>query len=79
MKLVFCYGTLRHGESNHGVIQGAIQGAILRELNSWTKGMLYDTRNGYPALIESNNGQVYGEVYEVNEQLLERIDLLEGF
>lgn len=75
MNLVFCYGTLRYGESNHRVIQGA----VLKERNSWTKGMLYDTRNGYPALIESNNGQVYGEVYEVIEQLLERIDILEGF
>lgn len=75
MRLVFCYGTLRHGESNHSVIKGA----ILRETTSWTKGTLYDTRNGYPALIESDEGKVYGEVYEVNEQHLERIDILEGF
>ncbi len=41
--------------------------------------MLYDTGRGYPALIESDEGKVYGELYEVNEQLLERIDILEGF
>ncbi|MDP4549307.1 gamma-glutamylcyclotransferase family protein [Alkalihalobacillus macyae] len=75
MNLVFCYGTLRYGESNHEVIQGA----VLKERNSWTKGMLYDTGNGYPALIKSVEEEVYGELYEVNEQLLERIDILEGF
>ncbi|MBN8209679.1 gamma-glutamylcyclotransferase [Bacillus sp. NTK071] len=75
MRLVFCYGTLRYGEINHSVIKGA----ILRERTCWTKGTLYDTRNGYPALIESGDETVLGEIYEVNDQLLERIDTLEGF
>ena len=75
MHLVFCYGTLRSGESNHNVISGA----VLKESSCWTKGKLYDTGDGYPALIQNDSGKVYGEVYEVNDHLLERINLLEGY
>ncbi|MCA0992310.1 gamma-glutamylcyclotransferase family protein [Pseudalkalibacillus hwajinpoensis] len=75
MYLVFCYGTLRSGESNHAVIKEA----TLIESFSWTNGQLYDTRDGYPALIQNEDGTVYGEVYEVDDQLLEKINLLEGY
>ncbi|MGG1686074.1 MULTISPECIES: gamma-glutamylcyclotransferase family protein [Bacillales] len=75
MHLVFCYGTLRLGESNHGVIKGA----ALKESFCWTKGQLYDTQDGYPALVQSEEHNVYGEVYEVDNQLLERINILEGY
>jgi gamma-glutamylcyclotransferase (GGCT)/AIG2-like uncharacterized protein YtfP len=75
MYLVFCYGTLRSGESNHAVIKGA----NLIESFSWTNGQLYDTRDGYPALIQNEDANVYGEVYEVDAQLLEKINLLEGY
>ncbi|WP_273836136.1 gamma-glutamylcyclotransferase family protein [Guptibacillus sedimenti] len=75
MYLVFCYGTLRSGESNHAVIKEA----TLIESFSWTNGQLYDTRDGYPALIQNEDATVYGEVYEVDDQLLEKINLLEGY
>ncbi|MCA0173247.1 gamma-glutamylcyclotransferase [Bacillus sp. RAR_GA_16] len=75
MHLVFCYGTLRSGESNHSLISRA----VLKESSCWTKGKLYDTGDGYPALIQQDSGKVYGEVYEVDDQLLERIDRLEGY
>ncbi|WP_226659323.1 gamma-glutamylcyclotransferase family protein [Pseudalkalibacillus hwajinpoensis] len=75
MHLVFCYGTLRSGENNHNVISGA----VLKESLCWTKGKLYDTGDGYPALIQHDRGKVYGEVYEVDDPLLERINLLEGY
>lgn len=75
MYLVFCYGTLRSGESNHAVIKGA----TLIESFSWTNGKLYDTKDGYPALIQNEDAIVYGEIYEVDAQLLENINLLEGY
>ncbi len=75
MHLVFCYGTLRLGESNHSVIKGA----ALKESFCWTKGQLYDTQDGYPALVQNEEHNVYGEVYEVDDQLLERINILEGY
>ncbi len=75
MHTVFCYGTLRRGEDNHALMEGAER----KEEECWTMGKLYDTRDGYPALIHSEENKVYGEVYEVDDQLLEKIDLLEGF
>ncbi|WP_347551936.1 gamma-glutamylcyclotransferase family protein [Pseudalkalibacillus hwajinpoensis] len=75
MHIIFCYGTLREGESNHSVIEGA----ILKERTSWGSGELFDTGDGYPAYIQSDYGKVYGEIYKVGDKLLERIDILEGF
>lgn len=75
MHIVFVYGTLRKGESNHHVIDGA----TLLEECSWTSGELYDTGAGYPAMFESSDRVVYGEIYEVDDTYLSRIDVLEGF
>lgn len=75
MNLVFCYGTLRSEESNHHLLSRA----VLKESSCWTKGKLYDTGDGYPALIQNDSGKVYGEVYEVDDPLLEKIDRLEGY
>ncbi|MGA9289123.1 MAG: gamma-glutamylcyclotransferase family protein [Anaerobacillus sp.] len=75
MHTVFCYGTLRLGESNHNLMKGAKR----KEDQFWTIGKLYDTGDGYPALIQSEESKVYGEVYEVDDELLEKIDVLEGF
>ncbi|WP_377891095.1 gamma-glutamylcyclotransferase [Alkalihalobacillus sp. R86527] len=75
MHVVFVYGTLRKGESNHHVIEGA----TLLEEYSWTSGELYDTGAGYPAMFESSESVVYGEIYKVNDTILSRIDVLEGF
>ena len=76
MHTVFCYGTLRQGESNHSL--NARRGTKVIG-KCWTTGKLYDTGDGYPALIQSEENKVYGEVYEVDDKLLEKIDLLEGF
>ncbi|MCA0988709.1 gamma-glutamylcyclotransferase family protein [Guptibacillus algicola] len=75
MHIVFVYGTLRKGESNHHVIEGA----TLLEEYSWTSGALYDTGAGYPAMFGSSEHVVYGEIYEVDDTYLSRIDVLEGF
>lgn len=75
MYTVFVYGTLRKGESNHSIIEEA----NLKEKHCWTTGELYDTGAGYPALFQSGEGVVYGELYEVDDKLLARIDVLEGF
>ncbi|MGB8000416.1 MAG: gamma-glutamylcyclotransferase family protein [Anaerobacillus sp.] len=75
MHTVFCYGTLRLGESNHKLMKRARR----KEGKFWTIGKLYDTGDGYPALIHSEESKVYGEVYEVDDELLKKIDVLEGF
>ena len=72
--LLFVYGTLRRHEQNHNYLTGAQP----ISLQAQTQGQLFDTGSKFPALI-ANQGTVYGEVYEVDEQQLARIDQLEGY
>lgn len=73
--LVFVYGTLRRHEANHDILNGA---HCLAQ-QAWTKGLLYDTGLGYPALKAVDKGTVYGELYEVNFQQLKNLDELEDY
>jgi len=72
---VFVYGTLRKGERNHYLLEGA----ELIAQQAWTKGRLFDTGLGYPALKESMADKVYGELYLVSNAQLHRLDELEGY
>ncbi|CUB10872.1 Gamma-L-glutamyl-butirosin B gamma-glutamyl cyclotransferase [Bacillus cereus] len=73
MHYVFVYGTLRKEQTNAHYMQGAI--CIADE--AWTYGELFDTNEGYPAMTYSNEEKVYGEVYEVNDEILRKLDELE--
>jgi gamma-glutamylcyclotransferase (GGCT)/AIG2-like uncharacterized protein YtfP len=72
---VFVYGTLRKHERNHYLLKEA---ELVAE-QAWTEGKLFDTGYGYPALQESSNDVVYGELYLVTEEQLWRLDELEGY
>lgn len=72
---VFVYGTLRKHESNHRYMNEAT--CVFR--HAWTFGSLYDTGCGYPAMTASHLNRVYGEIYEINIELLKRLDWLEGY
>ncbi|MGD6887998.1 gamma-glutamylcyclotransferase family protein [Bacillus mobilis] len=72
---VFVYGTLRKAQTNAHFMQGVI--CIADE--AWTYGKLFDTNEGYPAMICSNKDKVYGEVYEVNDDTLQKLDELEEY
>jgi gamma-glutamylcyclotransferase (GGCT)/AIG2-like uncharacterized protein YtfP/cation transport regulator ChaC len=72
---IFVYGTLRRHERNHHLLKEA----ELSAEQAWTAGKLYDTGLGYPALKESNEDVVYGELYFVSEKQLHRLDELEGY
>lgn len=74
MHRVFVYGTLRKHEENHDLLKKAHR---LYEQAS-VKGELFDTGFGYPALLHGD-GSVYGEVYEVDDQTLIKLDRLEDF
>ncbi|WP_096200037.1 gamma-glutamylcyclotransferase family protein [Bacillus sp. FJAT-45350] len=60
---VFVYGTLRQQEANHRLLKEAR--CISRQC--WTNGILYDTGNGYAAMLPSPSQKVYGELYEVTD------------
>ena len=72
MSNVFVYGTLRKEEGlNH----------ILEDSNflgtTTVKGTLIDL-GAYPGLILTNTQEITGEVYEVDESTLDRLDQVEG-
>ncbi|WP_096188768.1 gamma-glutamylcyclotransferase [Evansella halocellulosilytica] len=73
--LLFVYGTLRKHCTNHHFLKGA---TLVAE-QARTKGELYDTESGYPALRFNGHENVYGELYEVDDILLASIDMLEGY
>jgi gamma-glutamylcyclotransferase (GGCT)/AIG2-like uncharacterized protein YtfP len=73
--LVFVYGTLRKHQSNAHLLKAA----TLVAAQCWMKGEMYDSPFGYPFMKQSENGTVYGELYQVNDQQLKRLDDLEDY
>jgi gamma-glutamylcyclotransferase (GGCT)/AIG2-like uncharacterized protein YtfP/cation transport regulator ChaC len=72
---VFVYGTLRKHERNHSLLKHA---SLIAE-QAWTNGELFDTGYGYPMLKPSKNQKVYGELYEVDQDQLKKLDVLEDY
>jgi gamma-glutamylcyclotransferase (GGCT)/AIG2-like uncharacterized protein YtfP len=72
--VIFVYGTLRRGQSNHAELGNA---RFLREVATAPRYELVDLGE-YPALLESGSTAVLGELYEVDEDLLARLDVFEG-
>jgi gamma-glutamylcyclotransferase (GGCT)/AIG2-like uncharacterized protein YtfP len=73
--MVFVYGTLRKHQRNHYLLSGA--SCIASQC--WTVGKLIDSENGYPYLVPSASGRVYGELYQVDQLQLKELDTLEGY
>ncbi|WP_428774954.1 gamma-glutamylcyclotransferase family protein [Vibrio sp.] len=70
--LVFVYGTLRQGESNHHYMQSA---QLLGLHETQPEYALYDL-GPYPAVIEGHHA-IQGEVYLVDSETLAELDKLE--
>ncbi|OOB77303.1 MAG: hypothetical protein ATN34_04370 [Epulopiscium sp. Nele67-Bin002] len=74
--MIFVYGTLMKGYSNHdrclgGYVVGLMRGTI--------RGKLYHMREGYPALITGDD-EVYGEIMVIeDERALIWLDELEDY
>lgn len=74
---LFVYGTLKRGGSNHGWMRGQ---TFLGEGRTQPDYRMFDL-GGYPGLVRVEPGQgvaVTGEVWEVDEDGLRRLDVLEG-
>lgn len=73
MKL-FTYGTLQRGQHNHGFLKGA------KYLGKGSTGPGFRlVMKGLPYLLEDPDGEgCYGEIYEITNLQLKRIDFLEG-
>jgi gamma-glutamylcyclotransferase (GGCT)/AIG2-like uncharacterized protein YtfP len=71
--LLFVYGTLRRGASNHHELRDARFAGKARTSADYD---LVDL-GGYPAVIEGGSTAVLGELYEVDEALLSQLDVFE--
>ncbi|MCM2674541.1 gamma-glutamylcyclotransferase family protein [Alkalicoccobacillus plakortidis] len=74
--MVFVYGTLLKNESNSHLLAGA----ECIDSNCFIYGELYDTSLGYPTVcVDETSHTVWGELYEVTDEVLHKIDALEGY
>ena len=75
--LVFVYGTLKKDKCNAHNMTGA---KYLREFTLPVKGFLYwNTSRNYPHFISDDTGAfISGELYDVDEILVEKLDYFEG-
>lgn len=76
-KLVFVYGTLKRGLSNHGWMRGQ---TFLGEARTVPRYRMFDL-GGYPGMVladEGEGGAIEGEVWAVDEEGLRGLDRLEG-
>jgi gamma-glutamylaminecyclotransferase len=71
--LLFAYGTLRRGQSNHSRLADA---RFVAEARTEPSFELVDL-GGYPALLEGGDTAVSGELYELDAALLARLDEFE--
>jgi gamma-glutamylcyclotransferase (GGCT)/AIG2-like uncharacterized protein YtfP len=71
--LIFVYGTLRFGETNHAQLNGA---RLVAKVYTAPSYELVDMGD-YPALIEVGEMRVYGELYEVADALVRQLDEFE--
>ncbi|WP_261816555.1 gamma-glutamylcyclotransferase family protein [Vibrio gallicus] len=70
--LVFVYGTLRQGESNHHLLEAS---ELLGMFETKPEYALFDL-GAYPGLVEGYSA-ITGEIYRIDEKVLEQLDILE--
>jgi len=73
--LVFVYGSLRRGESNHHYLRAA---AYLGEHVTAAAYTMFDL-GAYPGVIATGAMRIKGEVYAIDRLILEHLDVLEDY
>jgi gamma-glutamylaminecyclotransferase len=71
---IFVYGSLLSGERNHRVLEGA---RLIGEARTAPSFSLHDL-GSYPAMVADGTYAIVGELYEVDEPTLARLDTFEG-
>jgi len=74
--LIFVYGTLKRGHSNHGYLRGQ---NFLSLAMTQPRYRLHDL-GGFPGMVldENHGTSIHGEVWEIDEDCLKQLDELEG-
>lgn len=74
MNKIFVYGSLR----KHGGLHGAVKNTnYLGKFNTRPEYNLYSL-GAFPALVKNGKTSIVGELYEVNEEVLRTLDMIEG-
>lgn len=71
---IFTYGTLKKGDYNHYLLKNA---DYLGEATTDPQFTMLHL-GGFPGIVGKGNTPIHGEVYEVDEPTLKRLDRLEG-
>ena len=79
MTLVFVYGSLKRGFSNHSILAGAEYKGEAYTRNKYAMAHL----EGFPGVIKEASdvkcfGRILGELYEVDDYVSKRLDQLES-
>jgi gamma-glutamylaminecyclotransferase len=71
---LFVYGSLKSGRGNNGLLDGCqFVGP------GYTEGIYTMVNLGmFPGIVEDGETSIYGEVYDVDDGTLARLDMLEG-
>ena len=73
--LVFVYGTLRKSHGNHQLLEGAHYYGVGNTLHKYSIYLV----GGYPYAISTEpRYPIVGELYGVNDEILKKLDKLEG-
>lgn len=72
---VLVYGSLRKGFGNHYLLENS---RFLGEVKTGPHYTMYSF-GGFPALSLNGDTTIVGEVYEVDEETMARLDRLEGY
>ena len=74
MTRVFCYGSLKRGFGNHRLLDtSTFVGEAITEARYTMIPLGF-----FPGVIQSGNTSIRGELYDVDEVTLRRLDRLEG-
>ena len=73
---VFVYGSLKRGFHNHGLIRnckflgdGRVDGATMYRMG----------HNSFPCIKLDTDDYIFGEIYEIDSEILYHLDRLEGY
>lgn len=76
---VFVYGSLKAGQSNHRLLVAG--GATLLGTDTLSGAYRLVDFGAYPGLVrlgDGSNENVHGEVYQIDDEILASLDILEG-
>lgn len=73
IRTVFVYGTLKRGYGNHRLLEKASFVG-----NATIKGFVMFDMGAFPGIM-SGKGIIHGELYNINDSILESLDRLEGY